>query len=77
MKEGPVNAVGSSHPWIFRRSLRGQIRTHQNLNSASLRMNGRNSSSFAVGSDGPSVSSSKFKAGSNFGDKKAMSRFKK
>ena len=46
------------------------VREYQNLNSGSLRMNGRNSSSFEVGSIGPSSS------GSDCGERKPMSKLR-
>jgi len=48
---------------------------YQNLNSGSLRMNGRNSSFDLVGSSGP-CSSSKSRAGSIRGVKNAINKFK-
>lgn len=47
----------------------------QNLNSGSLRINGRNSSFCFVGNEGPSSESS-IKDGSTFGDKNAIKRFR-
>lgn len=50
--------------------------THQNLNSASLRINGLNSSDVDVGNDGPSSSKSSAIIGSILGVKKAINKFK-
>ena len=46
------------------------VSEYQNLNSGSLRMKGRNSSSFDVGNVGPSVS------GSAWGERKPMRRLR-
>jgi hypothetical protein len=48
---------------------------YQNLNSGKRRINGRNSSFERVGNSGP-ASSSKSNAGSIFGVKNAMNKFK-
>ena len=53
------------------------VAEYQNLNSGSLRMKGRNSSFWEVGSPGPSSSASYSAiAGSIFGVRKASSKFR-
>jgi len=49
---------------------------YQNLNSGNLLMNGLNSSFALVGNSGPFSSASKSIAGSIFGVKKAINKFK-